>query len=168
MTPPPLAERQPAPPVRVFYLDASALVKRYLSETGSPWVESLCANVKTNAIALAHVGIVEAAAAFAAKRRGHFITPAEHESALADLLHDAGTRYRLVAVGPAIISSAIELTKRQKLRGYDAIHLACALALNQPLVEKEMPAVTFVAADIDLLNAAAAEGLQIDNPNQHA
>jgi hypothetical protein len=26
--------------------------------------------------------------------------------------------------------------------------------------------VTFVAADVDLLSAAAAEGLQIDNPNQ--
>jgi predicted nucleic acid-binding protein len=165
VTPPPLAERQPAPSVRVFYLDASTLVKRYLSEIGSAWVESLCANVKTNAIAIAHVG--ETAAAFAAKRRGHFITPAQHESALADLLHDAGTRYRLVAVGPAIINSAIELTKRQKLRGYDAIHLACALALNEPLVQNELPAVTFVAADADLLNAAAAEGLQIDNPNQH-
>lgn len=168
MTPAPPAERPPAPPIRVFYLDASALVKRYLSETGSAWVESLCANVKTNAIAIAHVGMVEMAAAFAAKRRGQFITPAEHESALTDLVHDAGTRYRLVAVGPAIISSAIELTKRQKLRGYDAIHLACALALKQSLVEKEMPAVTFVAADVDLLNAAAAEGLQIDNPNQHS
>lgn len=167
MTPSAQAERQSAPPVRVFYLDASALVKRYLSETGSVWVESLCANSGTNAIAIVHVGIVETAAAFAAKRRGLFITSAEHESALADLLHDAGTRYRLVAVGPAIINSAIELTKRQRLRGYDAIHLACAIALNQPLVEKEMPAVTFVAADEDLLSAAAAEGLQIDNPNQH-
>ena len=30
--------------VRTFYLDASALVKRYLAETGSAWVESVCAD----------------------------------------------------------------------------------------------------------------------------
>lgn len=159
--------QQPAVVARTFYLDASALVKRYLVETGSVWVESICADEEGIAIAIAHFGLVETAAAFAAKRRGQFITSAEHESALADLLRDAKTRYRLVAVGPAVIDSAIQLTRRQKLRGYDAIHLACALALNQPLVENDLPALTFVAADSDLLAAAAAEGLPIDNPNLH-
>ena len=71
-----------------------------------------------------------------------------------------------VAAGPVIIDSAIQFTRRQKLRGYDAIHLACALALNQPLAENDLPALTFVAADGDLLAAAAAEGLATDNPNR--
>jgi hypothetical protein len=153
---------------RTFYLDASALVKRYLAETGSAWVESICADEEGIAIAIAHFGLVETAAAFAAKQRGQFITSSEHESVLADLLRDAKSRYRLVAVGPAIIDSAIQLTRRQKLRGYDAIHLACALALNRPLVENDLPALTFVGADSDLLTAAAAEGLAIDNPNLHS
>lgn len=159
--------RQPAVLARTLYLDASALVKRYLAETGSAWVESICADEEGVAIAIAHVGLVETAAAFAAKRRGQFITASEHESALADLMRDARTRYRLVAVGPAIIDSAIQLTRRQRLRGYDAIHLACALALNRPLVENDLPALTFIAADGDLLAAATAEGLATDNPNLH-
>ena len=117
---------------RTFYLDASVLVKCYLAETGSAWVESLCADESNNAIAFARFGLVETAAAFAAKRRGQFITDSEYESALADLLRDAGERLRLVTVGPALIDSAIQLTRRQKLRGYHAIHLACALALNKP------------------------------------
>lgn len=153
--------------VRVFYLDASALVKRYFVETGSAWVESLCANEVSHAIAIAHFGLVETAAAFAAKRRGQFITPAEHEAALADLLRDADRRYRLVKVAPLTIDEAIQLTRRRKLRGYDAIHLACALALNRPLVDSGLPSLTFVAADDDLLAAAAAEGLPVDNPNRH-
>jgi hypothetical protein len=156
-----------APP-RTFYLDASALVKRYLAETGSGWVESLGADEAINAIAIARFGPVEAAAAFAAKRRGQFITGSQYEAALGDLLRDAGERYRLVAVGPTLIDSAIQLTRRQKLRGYDAIHLACALALNRPLVDDGLPPLTFIAADDNLLAAAQSEGLAVENPNDHS
>lgn len=152
---------------RTFYLDASALVKRYLAETGSTWVESLCADEANNAIAIAHFGLVETAAAFAAKQRGQFITVSEYETALDDLLRDAGERYRLIAVGSAVIDNAIQLTRRQKLRGYDAIHLACALALNKPLLDHDLPPLTFVAADDNLLAAARLEGLGTENPNDH-
>jgi predicted nucleic acid-binding protein len=159
---------EPAAEPRTFYLDTSALVKRYLAETGSAWVESLCADEANHAIAIARFGLVEMAAAFAAKRRGQFITDREYEFAMADLLRDAGKRYRLVAVGPTLIDSAIQLTRRQRLRGYDAIHLACALTLNKPLVEYGLPPLTFVAADDNLLAAARSEGLATDNPNNHS
>lgn len=149
---------------QTYYLDASALVKRYLAEIGSDWVASLCAD-ETNAIA--HFGLVETAAAFAAKRRGGFVTTGEYEAVLTSLLQDAQGRYRLVTVGSAVIDSAIQLTRRQKLRGYDAIHLAVALALNRPLVLSDLPVLTFVAADDVLLTAAEAEGLEVDNPNRH-
>jgi len=127
----------------------------------------LICSYEANATATAHFGLVETAAAFAAKRRGQFITPDEYQSALTDLLGDAERRYRLVTVGSALIDDAIQLTRRQKLRGYDAIHLACALALNRPLAENGLPLLTFVAADNDLLAAASAEGLTVDNPNQN-
>jgi uncharacterized protein len=153
---------------RTFYLDASALVKRYLAETGSAWVESLCADLVNNAVAIARFGLVETAAAFAAKRRGQFITDSEYESALNELLRDAGERYRLIAVGQTVIDNAIQLTRRQKLRGYDAIHLACALALNGPLAAHGLPLLTFVAADDNLLAAARSEGLAAENPNDHS
>jgi predicted nucleic acid-binding protein len=156
-----------ARPTRTVYLDASALVKRYLVETGSSWVETLCADEANNAIAIARFGLVETAAAFAAKRRGQFITDREYESALANLLRDSGERYRLAPVGTAQIDSAIQLTRRQKLRGYDAIHLACALALNKPLLAYHLPALTFVSADGNLLTAAQSEGLVTENPNEH-
>jgi predicted nucleic acid-binding protein len=150
-----------------FYLDASALVKRYMAERGTNWIEALCANQDAHAIAIAHIGLVEVAAAFAAKQRGNFITPAEYDNALADLVHDAQHRYQLAAVDPFIVDSAIQLTRRRKLRGYDAVHLACALALNKPLVDHGLPPLTFVSSDNDLLAAATAEGLPTDNPNQY-
>jgi hypothetical protein len=54
------------------------------------------------------------------------------------------------------------------LRGYDAIHLACALSLNATLTAGNATALIFVAADANLLAAAQAEGLATENPNDHA
>jgi len=138
-----------------------------MAETGTAWVEALCADEDTHAIAIAHIGLVEVAAAFASKRRGRFITSAECDNALADLIQDAQRRYQLAAVGPAVVDRAIQLTRRRKLRGYDAVHLVCALTLNDPLIESGVSPLTFVSADGDLLAAAAAEGLATDNPHDH-
>jgi len=161
------AHQQASQQSLTFYLDASALVKRYIVEDGTAWVEALCADEENHAIAIADVGLVEVAAAFAAKRRGHFITSAEYDRVLANLVQDAQQRYQLVGIGQSIVDNGIQLTRRQKLRGYDAIHLACALALNAPLLENGLPPLTFVSADNDLLAAAAAEGLPTDNPNNY-
>jgi predicted nucleic acid-binding protein len=152
---------------RVFYLDASALVKRYLAERGSAWVVSLCADENATAVAIANIGIIEVAAAFAAKRRGHFLSDPDYDAILSELLDNAQTRYWLVAISQIVMDHAIALTRRQKLRGYDAVHLACALALNKPLLDSGLPSLTFVAADDDLLAAAEAEGLPTENPNQY-
>ena len=168
MSPQPLPRSRAMAASRAFYLDASALVKRYVTEIGSSWIAALCADEDTNALGIANIGIVEVAAAFAAKRRGGFITTEEHDGLLTDLLVDAGERYRLVPVGPALISSAIHLTRQHRLRGYDAIHLACALSLNTTLTAGNATALIFVAADANLLAAAQAEGLTTENPNGHA
>ncbi|MBU0702365.1 MAG: hypothetical protein KKC18_00665 [Chloroflexi bacterium] len=50
---------------------------------------------------------------------------------------------------------------------YDAVHLATALSINQRLVEAGEPALTFLSADVRLNDAATAEGLAVDNPNEH-
>jgi len=167
VTTPTTSRERNAPEPLTFYLDSSALVKRYMAEVGTAWVETLCADEDTHAIAIAHIGLVEVAAVFASKRRGRFITPAQCDNALADLIQDAQRRYQLAAVGPAVIDRAIQLTRRRKLRGYDAVHLACALTLNDPLVESGLSPLTFVSADDDLLAAAMAEGLATDNPHNH-
>ena len=58
------------------YLDSSALVKRYLVEVGTPWVQAWCAD-PMQTIAVAEIGLVEIAAAFAGKLRGAHITPVQ-------------------------------------------------------------------------------------------
>lgn len=66
-----------------------------------------------------------------------------------------------------MVDEAIGLTGRHRLRGYDAIHLACALRLQRALVELGPTPLTLVSADEDLLAAARGEGLSVENPNLH-
>ena len=111
------------------YFDSSALVKRYLAELGSAWVQARC-NDPDRTIATVELSRVEIAAAFAGKLRGKFITQAEYQEALTKLAADAQKRYHLIPVTSQRVDEAIELTARHKLRGYDAVHLACALHLD--------------------------------------
>lgn len=146
------------------YFDSSALVKRYTAETGSAWVQACC-NDPAHVIAMADIGRVEMAAALAGKLRGKLITQTEYQSIRARLAADMQKRCHLIPVDSQRIDEAVDLTARHKLRGYDAIHLACALHLNRALASNDLAQLVFIASDEDLLNAAQAEGLQTRNPN---
>ena len=87
-----------APPALQYYFDSSALVKRYLVEPGTAWVEQICDPATDNSILMAQIGLLEVAAAFASKQRGGFIDPAAHETLLADLMADAHQQYALIEV----------------------------------------------------------------------
>jgi hypothetical protein len=67
----------------------------------------------------------------------------------------------------AIVTLAHGLLERPPLRAYDAVQLASALASNQALMAAELPSIIFLSADDRLNKAAGAEGLTVDNPNNH-
>lgn len=150
-----------------YYADSSALVKRYVTETGSSWVQGLCDPSAGHVIALADIGLVEIAAALAMKTRQGVLPSSIRDGLLRDLQRDGRDQYWLIDVDQDIIVKAIELTRRQKLRGYDAVHLACALFLQDTLLNHNLPAPVLLSADQDLSTAAQAEGLTTDDPNLH-
>ncbi len=150
-----------------FYADSSALVKRYVIESGSGWVQALVNPAAGHTFVVANIGLVEIAAALAAKQRQGVLAGFVLDGLLRDLRRDAFDQYWLVDVTQLIISQAMILTRRQKLRGYDAVHLTCALFTQETLLQQGLPALTLLSADVDLLAAAQAEGLSIVNPNDH-
>jgi len=151
-----------------FYLDASAVVKRYSPETGSAWVKALTDPPAGHTIILGEITLAEVAAALAAKHRAPGgITEKERDDALALFLSHCDTEYELIALSRFIIDQAVSLTQNHKLRGYDAVQLATALVANEALITAGLPGLTFVAADHDLLTAANAEGLDAENPNRY-
>lgn len=59
------------------------------------------------------------------------------------------------------------LIRRHGLRGYDAIQLAVALHLHDRGRPFGRPDPLFITADRELTVAALAEGLAVDDPNNH-
>ena len=57
--------------------------------------------------------------------------------------------------------------QRHPLRAYDAVQLASALILNSALIADKLSPLTFVSADNVLCEAAQAEGLPTENPNEY-
>ena len=150
-----------------YFLDASAVVKRYAVEAGSAWLLSIT-DVAAHTIFLAELTLAEVAAALASKQRArHGITMEERDRALSRFLQDCDERFLLMQVDRHVIELAVDLTQRRRLRGYDALQLATALTANRDLIEGGLPPLIFVASDENLLTAAQAEGLPTDNPLDH-
>jgi predicted nucleic acid-binding protein len=155
-----------------YYFDTSALVKLYVAETGSEWVEHLTSQVTssgewTDSILISKLAIVETAAALARRKRERRINDTQQKYLLAKLLRDVNSRYETTTISEMLILHATELTQIHPLRGYDAIQLATALQFNHVLRAKGLQPIIFVAADDILLQAAAAESLNTENPNDH-
>lgn len=151
----------------IYFLDASALVKRYTIELGSTWLLSI-SDPGAHTLLLAEVTVVEVAAAFASKQRcRHGISIEERERALGRFLQECEDHFLLIPVDRDVIELAVDLTQRHRLRGYDAVQLATALVANGDLIEQGHSALVFVASDEDLVAAAESEGLATDNPLDH-
>jgi predicted nucleic acid-binding protein len=81
-----------------YFLDSSALAKRYVAETGTAWTIKLVDPQTNFLIIVAHIGLVEVAAALASKHRSGVMPTDQYERALDDLVQDAGDQYTLVHV----------------------------------------------------------------------
>jgi uncharacterized protein len=152
-----------------YYVDASALVKRYADESGSAWVRQISDPFAQQTILLAEITLAEVAAALAAKHRAPGgITQEQRDRVLSRFLQDCAEHFVLLPVDRPVIDRAVELTQRHRLRGYDAVQLATALVTAETLQMQNLSAPIFVAADGDLLAAAAAEHLLVENPLSHS
>jgi predicted nucleic acid-binding protein len=70
----------------VYYLDASAWVKRYYQELGSAWVQNMFAHHRL--IASASLGVIEVTATLARKAKGREIDPSMLDNKLRELDED--------------------------------------------------------------------------------
>ena len=149
-----------------YFLDSSAVLKRYIKEEGSDWIRTITEQ-RDGVLILAQLTLVEVAAAIAAKSRAPNSISARHrERILERFLDDVAQQYLIIPLRHAIVDHAVHLTQIYRLRGYDAIQLATALVILSSLPPANRIHFRFVANDQDLLDAANAEGLHIDNPVQ--
>jgi len=75
--------------------------------------------------------------------------------------------YYTVEITPLLLSVAVSLATKHALRGYDAVQLAATLEANDEGIANGLAPLTLVSADTELNNAAQAEGLTVENPNNY-
>lgn len=125
----------------MLYLDASALVKRYVEEKGSDLL--LRAMDEATAWSICRIGYVETvrAVALAGGRRAVNRVEADWPS------------FDVVEVDAALAEQAAQLTLQAELRSLDALHLASALVLPS----RDLTVATW---DARLHDAASEHGLR--------
>jgi predicted nucleic acid-binding protein len=154
-----------------FYFDSSALVKYYIIESGTEWVRILVDDRRgeewANTISTSALTWAEVISAFAKRHRMGGVSTHLCRALTARFLREARLRYGRLKINDAVIEAAVELIQRHPLRAYDAVQLASALILNDALIADKLPSLTFVSADNVLCEAAQAEGLPTENPNEY-
>jgi predicted nucleic acid-binding protein len=148
--------------VAAYFLDSSAVMKRYVQETGTVWVRALTASGTGNFFYLARITDVEVTAALARRRGQAGLSVVQAVAALRQFRRDFGQDYRVVEITIALLQRAAQLADTHALRGYDAVQLAVALD-----VHARDQALVLVSADAELNAAATAEGLRVEDPNTH-
>ena len=153
--------------VNIYFLDSSALIKRYVVEIGSPWIKTLTDSQTGNSLLLVRITWVEVLSAFARRQREGGITAAEVAALIAKFRSEFNSRYRVIEVDRALVERAGELIVQYPLRAYDAVQLASALRVQSLLTSMPETQLIFVSADNRLLDIAQSAGLAIDNPNNY-
>jgi predicted nucleic acid-binding protein len=131
------------------FLDISAFARRYVAEPGSDKVMALCQ--KADSLVVSVICLPELISTLSRLVREKKLAKTDYRKlkgcAMADLA-DVG----ICQVTPEVMVSAVSLLESHPLRAMDALHVACALA-----VEPDM----FVSADHRQLSAARKAGLKI-------
>jgi len=137
----------------ILYLDASALVKRYIAEPGTSEVAEAIA--AADVIGTSIISRAETAAALAKAVHTGTLTRQEAASALQVFRSEWPDLVRIQAT-EMLIARADALAWELGLRGYDAVHLASALLWKDGMGEQ----VTMATFDHKLWEAARQCGLK--------
>jgi predicted nucleic acid-binding protein len=150
---------------RYFYLDASALAKRYTLETGTPVVNYLYARLTPNRFAVLSVGVAEVVSILVRKRNAKTIPVAAFSNAIVNFSAEIVNQRQLrkISATTTLASAALTLISQHSINATDAILLRSALDLAASLRARGDDLV-LVASDGRLLRAAQAEGLIVFNP----
>lgn len=150
-----------------YYVDSSVLVRRHTPEIGSAWVESLTDPAAGNTIIISRISTVEVLSAFQRKRREGGLTDIQAAQLTDDFLAICTSQYTLLDVTEAVLHLARQLVQRHPLKAYDAVQLASALLTNAALEAAEIDQLILLAGDRQLLKAAMAENIAVDDPQAH-
>jgi predicted nucleic acid-binding protein len=147
----------------MIFLDASAVVKAYVTEQGSGTLIGVLARMRGRLFLTPHV-VLEALSTFAKQHRSDVIAKRVYHAARSSFLRDVGLTYTVLEVESPVFSAANDLVDRHRqlsVGAMDVLHVASALELQSAF---PVNPVVLASADRGLLRLARATGMKTFNP----
>ncbi|MCP5094830.1 MAG: type II toxin-antitoxin system VapC family toxin [Chloroflexi bacterium] len=151
-----------------YYLDTSALSKRYVAELGTEWLRTIVDPEAGHTLLTARITMVEIYSALARRQREGTVSRTDGQIAAQAFTVHSITDYDFVELDLNIVKAAHLLLNQHPLRAYDAVQLASALKVQEALTTAQLSPLVFLSADNRLNAVAIAAGMLVDNPNQHS
>lgn len=151
----------------VFYLDTSAIVKRYRTEKGTEFIDRLFKEIETSEhrLATSFLAVLEFVSAFRRLVKAKEISQEIFADSLARFVADVERYFAISSVDDTTISKSISLIMKHAVKTADSIHLASAIELREILkISKER--LIFVGDDEELCIAALNEKTDVINPRE--
>lgn len=150
-----------------FYLDTSALLKRYKTEEGTTIIDQLFELFEkpTNKGATSFLTLLEVIAAGRRLLKGGVIDEGDFTELMRNFLADANRFLVLRGLDTKLFIQAIELALAHALRTADALQLATALELRTVLA-RSSEVLIFIVDDQELCEAGKKEKLEVIDPRE--
>jgi predicted nucleic acid-binding protein len=149
----------------IYFLDTSALLKRYVEEEGSTYIRQLLTRPDLS-FHQSFLTPLDMTSALYRRHRAGFLSNPELIQILNAYTAHTQDRYATILHSDKLMNLAATLIACHPLRSLEAIQLAAALTLQSTFPPNASP-FTFVSADDRLLAIAQLENLLTDNPNAH-
>lgn len=151
----------------VYYFARSALVKRSTQAVGSPWGRGRTDAPVGNAVFTALMTGGESVAALARRARRRLIAWPEAMATTGVCTSHCTTQSQRVLTTAAMVEHAMDLAEQHGRRGYDAVQLASACAVQTELTTSDVGQCVFVSAEAHVHQAAQAQGRAGEHPHDH-
>jgi predicted nucleic acid-binding protein len=149
----------------IYFVDTSALSRRYLPDTGAKWVRGWIEPNAGHVIVISQLTEVDFVTHLARYTGKGALTPADITTLMNHFATHVAKQYLSIMLDSALISEAQALARKHTaLQTSDAIQLASALQAVKLLNDK----IIFVSEQKALLEAASAEDFATDSPLNHA
>jgi predicted nucleic acid-binding protein len=148
-----------------FYLDASALAKRYVPERGSEQINAIIDTVPGRRLHVLIIGTGEIVSILVRKHNAGVFSDTYFRQVLANFESEIvrAAAITKVSVTSRLVTASLPLIVAHSINSTDALTLKSALAIARRL-RSAGDDLVLVASDQRLLRAAQAEGLNTFNP----
>jgi predicted nucleic acid-binding protein len=151
--------------LKLFFLDASALVKRYSKESGSVLVNEMFRHIPTTEMTCSTIGVLEIVSILVRKRNDGRLSEELFDQAMTNFKAEVidSKSFLITSVNDFLILSALGLVAKYNLNATDAVILRSAMDIFKELEASEDQLVLWTS-DRRLARAAETEGIATFDP----